>query len=177
METRINQIVTFLKHGIVVKETPTNLFMQLSIYGRDFEISDLINSRIRNEIVQEFILALQKDSKYEVHEPLEQDIVKTNDKWSCHISEKNGITLEFIDNVLCYISVKYSKEELNDKSVMHFSDDIIISILQFEQDQIEYVYASKDIFTNDSKIPNRFSPIILAILDQVELYQKGLDLS
>ena len=52
-----------------------------------FSVLTLIDKTVNDPEVQRLINAVRMNDKtYEAHEPLEEDIVTSNDKWSCHIA-------------------------------------------------------------------------------------------
>lgn len=144
--------------------------MKFKIDNKEFEIERLINARRDSEFITSLIESVSiSDKLYEVHEPLAEDVITSNDKWSCHISEKHGIIFEFSNDRLCYIALRFNATELRNNPVIHISDEIVNAIVVLERDYTEYAFGSIEILTNEELIPNRWSPIFDSLLIQLSL--------
>ena len=134
------------------------------IVGKErFSALTLIDKTVNDPEVQRLINAVRlNDKTYEAHEPLEEDIVTSNDKWSCHIAEELGVIFEFTNGVLCLVSLR--RDCLDRVSFESPSADIVCAGVALQYEIIEIAFGSRRIFSDDQLIPNRYSPIIGALL-------------
>ena len=66
--------------------------MDFKIGEETFSLLLLIDKKIDDPEVNRFIRAIEKsDDTYIVNEPMDEDIIDSKDKWSCHIAEKLGV--------------------------------------------------------------------------------------
>lgn len=126
-----------------------------------FSIVSLIDKNIADPEIQRLIQAVSKiDQKLKVYEPFAAAIRTPDDHWKCYVSENLGLTFEFIENTLCYISFESNWQEIikiGDLNDIH----VIVGIIQNEQGQITTIsFGSKSLIIGKGLYPNRLSCII-----------------
>lgn len=144
--------------------------MKFEIHGEEFIVEQLLEKSPDDPEVNRLIGLLKKnDTNYLAHEPIDEDVRTTNDKWSCHIAEDTGITFEFTNDQLCYISIRTDSDGLE-----HFNnppDSVVCALVGFG-DEFEYACGSVEILSNEDLIPNRYSPILMTLLDYLDSFYK-----
>lgn len=88
----------------------------------NFKIQDLIGEDIGNPDTSKLIEHIKTtDSSYEVHEPMEIDIIYESDKWAVHEDFNESLYFEFLKGKL--ISISFVLKNIDD-NVIQLSDDI-----------------------------------------------------
>lgn len=150
--------------------------MKFKIKEIEFDLRTIIDARRDSEEVKRLTNAVaENDDSYIVHEPLAEDVQTSNDNWSCHMAEELGITFEFSNEHLCYITINMNRDELKSKPIHHFSDDIVIAFLGADENEITYGFGSVKILSDEALIPNRYSATLLCLLDILELMTRRYD--
>tara|TARA_B110000879_G_C10892381_1_gene401154 strand:- start:155 stop:619 length:465 start_codon:yes stop_codon:yes gene_type:complete len=144
--------------------------MDFKIGEETFSLLLLIDKKIDDPEVNRFIRAIEKsDDTYIVNEPMDEDIIDSKDKWSCHIAEKLGVLFEFSNSILCYVTLRFTPEELKKNPIPDLPDDIIKAIVIIEDSSTEYAFGSLKVFSDEKMIPGRYSLIIKALIDALRL--------
>jgi len=67
--------------------------LNFKVGNEEFLVAELIDKKIDYTEVQRFIQTVRaNDDKYIVHNPMPEDIIISNDNWSCHDAEQIGLT-------------------------------------------------------------------------------------
>jgi len=135
--------------------------MRFIVANEEFTIVELIDNKIDNAEVQRLINTVKLyDDSYIVEEPLSEDIIIPQDNWSCHIAKNIGLTFEFIEGQLCYISFFL---DLNPamSTIISDNNEIIIGLIKNEEKGITDVsFGSSKLIVEAELYPNRWSQII-----------------
>lgn len=71
--------------------------LYFNIGTEQFSVVELLDKKMDHPEVLRLISSLKRyDDSYIVHEPIPEDIIESNDNWSCHSAEKLGLSIEFI---------------------------------------------------------------------------------
>ena len=152
--------------------------MHFELCGHTFSIDELIDASRKDLIAERLIELVRKnDASYILYDPMPEDIINPNDNWACHAGEDHGITFEFAQNVLCYVSfdaktkitlspdikeiisnLGYKKKDTISQVLL--SDSIVLGLIHDKHSAISQIsFGSRAIFSDDELIPNRYSCI------------------
>lgn len=131
-----------------------------------FSVLSLIDKNINDDEIIRFIeTTIKLDGKCNIEQPRTEDISAPHDNWLCYYSDKLGITFEFIENTLCYITFDKNWKKIIKMDNLK-DDKLIIGIIQNEQGQTNYIsFASKSLIIDKGLYPNRLSFITMSFFD------------
>lgn len=79
--------------------------LSFSIKNETFSVHELLDGDLIDFNIQRLLNALKlNDKSFEEYEPCAEDIFIPQDEWLCYASDVLGITFEFVQKRLCYIS-------------------------------------------------------------------------
>ncbi|HLW29289.1 MAG TPA: hypothetical protein VKX29_00405, partial [Brumimicrobium sp.] len=88
----------------------------------NFKIQDLIGEDIGNSDTSKLIEHIKTtDPSYQVHDPMDIDIIYESDKWAVHDAFNESLYFEFLKDKL--ISISFVLKNIDDE-VIQLSDDI-----------------------------------------------------
>ncbi len=140
--------------------------VNFNIRQESFSIVSLIDKNIDDFEIQRLIQAVTRiDQKLKVHEPFASSIRTPHDNWRCYESENLGLSFEFIESTLCYISFESKWKEIIKTGVLK-DIHLIVGVIQNEQGQINTIsFGSKSLIIGKGLYPNRLSFIIESFFD------------
>jgi len=125
----------------------------------EFDICDLIDSRLDDSLAIFLLETIQTmDQEYLYDEAMPEDIESNNDKFVICASDLLGVFIQFVDGDLCIVSLNVGK--FGDYSnIENHCPSIIKSIVNWDESNPNIAFGSARIFSDDSLIPTRWSPI------------------
>lgn len=154
-------------------------------------IKNLIGKSKNNSQISQLIDHIKsKDTSYEMHEPMDEDIANNNDKWEVYMAFNDGLVFEFLEDKLIYIAFDlrfvnkdiialsadiqslYSVERLDMNR--HFTQrdgcfqkvldsNMVLALIQDEQQNKKVkliAFGDFNVFSNEERLPNRYSEIL-----------------